>query len=528
MSDQESTGLRESDGQKGNGGRFGGQKGRTEGKRGDSQADSIARQAVKVFDSPDAESVSDEDLAIVISFLLDRGKLDELSEVMSHLSSDRHRQVLAGCCFRELSFDFRQDRMREAKDLASSELVRDALASDPGLLTQEFGSYISDSEDCESLRKRLGYLESMFPVHRAPFGECIASGAMDTFCRVMEDDIATAEKPDKLRYAIQRYTAPQGQDVPETLLSDEFREKANEIALRRVTDVVGIRLDRASDISELSRINETYSMSDVLDITPEFRSWMKREVLEASMRMASDAVASAPDYRSLVAVFDDFKSNDPNGIVNDPEFKRMFVDRAEGILGSYTDVRALRDERRSGFTAPIDEELGFAIHSMTIDLMTRRMSECSDIQSLNSAMDSVRDEGIKMELGRMYARRAEGIIRSSSSVAEATAGYEGLVDRYVDMSSSSADLCQAYCDKVVSIASRQGEGEIGAASRDATVASTLASTLSPNIPDLPPAALFAWLSYFESDGTPKTNETRAAVAKLRDAASGLRARGWMR
>jgi len=528
MSDSGSTGIRASDDQPRRILRVGGQRDRPERRRSDPQADSIARQAVRVFDSPEAESVSGEDLAIIVSFLLDRGKLDELSQVMCHLTSDCHREVLVSCCFRELSYDFRQGKLREISDMASSELVRSALATDPDLLSQEFGSYLSDCADYDSLRARLVYLESMFPFREAPFGGCMVSGAVGKLGEVMEAELSTADRPDQLRTDIARYTAPQGQDVPETLLSDECRAKANEIAQKRVADIVRSKLDGATDISEISRMNDAYNMSDMLELTPDFRSWMRHAVREAAMRMASDAIASAPDYRGLVGVFDDYKANDPTGIVNDPEFKRMFVDRAEGFLGAYTDVRELRDERRNGFTAPIDEELGFAVHSMTIDLMTRRMSECGDIQALNSAMDDVRDESLVTELSRMYSKRAEGIIRSSSTVAEATAGYEGLVDRYLDLSSSSAELCQAYCDEVVSIVSRLGEGEIGAASRDGAAASTLASTIIPRIPGMQPAEASAWLSFFESEGTPRTNETRAAVAELRRSSPVLRARSWMR
>ena len=523
MSDSGSaTGLRESE-QPRRVVKIGGLRERTDRRR-DPKADSIARQAVKVFDCPEAESVSGEDLSIIISFLLDRGKIDELSAVMSHLTSDCHREVLIDCCFRELSYDFRQGKLREISDMASSELVRSALGSDPRLLEQEFGSYVSDCEDHESLKVRLGYLESMFPVGEIPFGSCISSGAMPTFCRVMEDDIASAERPDQLRSAVLRYTAPQGDDVPETLRSEEYRRKANEIALRRVADIVRSKLDGATDISEMSRMNEAYGMADILELTQDFRDWMRHAVREAAMRMASYAIANAPDYPALVTVFDDYRTSDPTGSVNDPEFKRMFVDRAVGFLNGYTDVRSLRDERRNGFTAPIDEELGFAVRSRTIDLMTRDMSECSDIQSLNAAMEAVRDESLLMELGRIYSKRAEGIIRSSTSIAEATAGYESLVERYVDLGSGSDEVCQAYCDRVVDLASHLGEGERIEASRDVNAASTLASTLTPRISDMPPGIASAWLSYFESDGTPETNETRAAMAALRRAASGLRAR----
>ncbi|MBE6514676.1 MAG: hypothetical protein E7Z69_06470 [Thermoplasmata archaeon] len=519
MSDHGSTGLRASDGQPRKAPRFGGQKKESDRKRNDSQADSIARQAVRVFNSPDANGVSGEDLEIIVSFLLDRGKLGELSEVMSHLTSESHREVLAGCCFRELSYDLRQGKVKEAGDMASSELVRSALATDPDLLSQELGSYVSECGDYDSLKERLASLESMFPVSEAPFGACIVSGSMDTFARVMTDDIAEAERPEQLRSAIRRYTAPQDQDVPATLLSEEFRKKVNEIALEKVSDIAKSKLDGATDVSELSRVNEAFDMSDVLEITPEFRNWMRNEVRGTARRIASDAVASAPDYRGLVAVFDDLRMNDQTEIINDPEFKRIFVDRAEGFLSAYTDVRQLRDERRNGFTAPIDEELSFAVRSITIDLMTRSMSECDDIQSLNSAMGAIRNEGLMMELSRLYSKRAEGIIRSSSTVAEATSGYEGLVDRYLDLSSSSAELCQAYCDTVVSLVAKLGEWEVGAASRDASAASTLASTLVPRIPDMPPATRSAWLWFFESEGTPKTNETRSAVAELKRAAS---------
>ena len=71
----------------------------------------------------------------------------------------------------------------------------------------------------------------------------------------------------------------------------------------------------------------------------------------------------------------------------------------------------------------------------------------------------------------------------------------------------------------MSLVAKLGEWEVGAASRDASAASTLASTLVPRIPDMPPATRSAWLWFFESEGTPKTNETRSAVAELKRTAS---------
>ena len=485
--------------------------------RTDAEADSIARKAVKIFDNPEADNIGKEDLETILLFLLDRGKYEELPQVMKYLVSESHQRTLSECCLKELSNNLHEKDLEDAEEMLSYRTVTAALLSDTNGLVREFEDYVSGCDDYESLKDRITELESLTPASETNFRRCISDGAIGKFCLIMEGAIGGAGRADSLRTAIAPFTSPEGSDIPATLKSDEYVTRANEIAMSRIRDIVSNRVRSTSDITELSKIAESYNMADVVAFTPEFRAWMKQTIYEKALNLAAAAITSAIDYRALVMVFDDFRMNDTSGVINDPEFKKMFTDKADEILSGYTDVRKLRDERRSGFTAPIDEALGHMVHSKTMDMMTRQLSACADVQSMNGVMDTVLDDNLLVELSRIYSDRAIQIIGFSGTVEEATANYDSLSRKYLDLSSSADRLRQSYCDNIISRIMPLDDPEIAdmhRISKDPSVASTLASSLLAIIEYVKFNSLFSWLSYFDSGFTPKTKETRAAISEL--------------
>ena len=482
----------------------------------DAEAESIARKAVKIFDNPEAVNVSNEDLVTVLMFLLDRGRYEELPQVMKYLLSENHQRILSGCCLKKLSDNLHDKDLEDAEEMLSYGFVLAALMSDPDSLEDEFKDYVSDCDDYESLKVRIAELESLTPASQTWFRRCISFGAIDKFCQIMEGAIGGAGRADSLRTAIAPFTSPEGSDIPATLKSDMYVNQANEIAMTRIRDIVTTRVRSTSDITELSKIAESYNLADVVAFTPEFRTWMKQTIYEKALNMAAAAISTAIDYRALVMVFDDFRMNDTSGVINDPEFKKMFTEKADEILSGYTDVRKLRDERRSGFTAPIDEALGHMVHSKTMDMMTHQMSACTDVQSMNEVMGTVLDDTLLVELSRVYSERAIQIIGFSGSMEEATANYDGLSKKYLDLSSSTDRLRQSYCDNIISRMMPLDDKDIAdmhKISADPSVASTLANSLLAIIEYVKFDSLFSWLSFFES-GSTRTNEVRAAISEL--------------